>query len=1095
MHREISQREQPFHSEPPLSLYLMTALVGVLIGADLWPGFVKWLGASGSWLPTWPDNLFDYRFALIAAVLGGARILYGSMESLLEGRLGADLALAIACIAAIIIKKPLVAAEVVFIGMVGEVLESFTFERTQRAIRGLLEITPRRCWLLRDGQEIRVLTSELQVGDRIVVKPGARIPADGVVLDGRSTIDTSALTGESMPVEKGPGDEVLAGSLNQLGALTIQALRVAEHTVVGQVTTLTADALQQKGKIERTADRLARYFLPVVLAMATLTFLGGLVIHGGLFGATSARERMGLMEAATIPALSVLVVACPCALILATPAAIVAALGRLAGTGVLIKGGIALERLAGVDVFAFDKTGTLTEGRLELGDLLPTAGTTAEELLRIAASAEVHSEHLLGHLLVDAARGRNLEVIPVEEFVAHPGGGVSAQLNGTRVLVGNARMLTEQGISLSPEVSQLLQQLDDSGQTPVLVARNQQILGVIGARDRVRPEAADVLTELRNLGIQRIVMLTGDRSAVARTLAEPLGIHDYHAELLPQQKADWIARCEGGKVAMVGDGINDAPALARADVGLALGGTDVAAEAGDVVLMGDPLRPLPLLLRLSRATVQVIRQNILWFAFGVNLVGVVVTAWLWPLFAPSAEWYERSPLVAVLYHQLGSLLVLLNAMRLLWFERSHGSTWQTWSARFTALNQWSERHLNVDEWLHSLTHHWRKALATLGVLVFAGYALSGLKQIESNEVGVVRRFGRVLPNDLEPGLHWRFPWPIEVMTRVEPDRVRTVEVGFRSTRALGAVVSTEGSGGWSSLHGESLRRYPEEAVMITGDGDLVELQAIVTYRISNVHEYLFGVDDSENLLRSATEAVLREAVASSTFSRLLTTQREAFQREILERLRQRCAAYGPSESEGSQGLGIRLEGVWLQELHPPPEVVPAYHEVTRAMEESERVVIQARAEVLEKEQRASSEANRASLLADVERLGIELRARTARTVFLLRLDVVTRLNWWREIELFCASWKAVNQHTPLEQAVASYRHRRAVALQVQRTVNSERLRWEILERTLPGREKVLLDASPMQAEVLYLLDQVRALAPLFAPTDRKVAPPRSPLEP
>src|SRR6516225_9394193 len=274
MHREISHTEQAFYRERNLSLYLMTGLIGILIGADLWPSLAGWLSAKGLELPSWQREFYgNYRFALLAAVLGGARILYGSVESLLEGRLGADLALAIATIAAILIGEPLVAAEVVFIGMLGECLESFTFERTQRAIRRLVEVFPRRCWLLRDGQEVRVLTSELQVGDRVVVKPGARVPVDGVVIDGRSAVDTSALTGESLPVDKGPNDEVLAGSLNQLGALTIEARRVAEHTIVGQVIEMTARALQDKAPLERTADRLARYFLPTVLGLAAITFL------------------------------------------------------------------------------------------------------------------------------------------------------------------------------------------------------------------------------------------------------------------------------------------------------------------------------------------------------------------------------------------------------------------------------------------------------------------------------------------------------------------------------------------------------------------------------------------------------------------------------------------------------------------------------------------------------------------------------------------------------------------------------------------------------------------------------------------------------
>jgi Cu+-exporting ATPase len=339
MHREISHANGHFEQESPLSLYLLTALLAILIGADVWPFIARWVAEWGPRLPTWSNEISGYRLALLAAVIGGARALYGSLDALLQGRLGADLALAIAAIAAILLREPLVAAEIVFIGMVGECLESFTFERTQRAVRKIVEICPRRCWRLRDGQEERVFAADLQVGDLVVVKPGARIPADGIVREGRSSVDVSALTGESLPVDRGPGEEVLAGSLNHLGALTIEAVRVAEHTVVGQVIELTSQALKNKATVERTADRLARYFLPAVLGLAALTFLGAMMLHNWFRAADAPPLAWrDLIRLGAYPALSVLVVACPCALILATPAAVIAALGRLAGTGIPSRG-------------------------------------------------------------------------------------------------------------------------------------------------------------------------------------------------------------------------------------------------------------------------------------------------------------------------------------------------------------------------------------------------------------------------------------------------------------------------------------------------------------------------------------------------------------------------------------------------------------------------------------------------------------------------------------------------------------------------------------------------------------------------------------
>ncbi|MFM7150647.1 MAG: heavy metal translocating P-type ATPase, partial [Gemmataceae bacterium] len=390
MHREISYADRAFgEPESKSGLFLLTGMIGLILAIDLWPIAANSLARFSISLPSWPNEFGGYRLALIAAILGGARILYGSIDSLLQGKLGADLALAIAVLAAILLRESAVAAELVFVGLLGECLEHFTFSRAQRAVRRLAELAPKRCWRLRNGQEERVLVSDLAIGDAVLVKPGAKVPVDGVVLAGHSTLDMSALTGESIPVDKAVGDDVLSGSLNQNGSLTIEAKQVGDHTVLGRVIEMTARALQDRAPSERTADRLARFFLPAVLSLALLTFLISLGLHAwGYFRPTDV-PRPGWAASiryAVYPALSVLVVACPCALILATPAAIIAALGRLAGTGILVKGGSAIERLAGIQAIAFDKTGTLTEGQLELGDITPLGTMSSEELLRLAAS-------------------------------------------------------------------------------------------------------------------------------------------------------------------------------------------------------------------------------------------------------------------------------------------------------------------------------------------------------------------------------------------------------------------------------------------------------------------------------------------------------------------------------------------------------------------------------------------------------------------------------------------------------------------------------------------------------------------------------------
>jgi Cu+-exporting ATPase len=1099
MHREISHTEDGSSQESIKSLYLLTGLIGILIAVDLWPEFATWAAGYGWNLPTWSREVYSgYRIALIAAVLGGARVLYLSLEALMQGRIGADIAITIACIAAILFRKPLVAAEIVFIGMVGECLESFTFARTQRAIQHFVRVFPRRCWLLRNGQEVRVFTHELQAGDHVVVKPGARIPVDGIVIEGRSAVDTSSLTGEAMPIDKAQGDEVLAGSLNQFGVLTIEARRVAEHTVLGQVIELTSRALRDKASIERTADRLARYFLPVVLGLAALTFAGALLLN--LTPLSGIRRT--LAEAASLsidPTLAVLVVACPCALILATPAAIIAALGRLAGTGVLIKGGAALERLAAVTAFAFDKTGTLTEGRFEIGKIVALTDLSADDIVRLAASAEQNSEHVLADVLVREAVERKLRLLPVNSFQAHPGAGVIADTPESVIAVGNPRLFSEQGIALSQEALSALESLEAMGQTPLFVARAGVVVGLIGARDRVRADAAPVLTELRSAGVSDMALLTGDRAAVAQAIAPAVGLTEVRAELLPQEKAEfikaWRTRTDGQqalrRVAMVGDGINDAPALASADVGLAIGaGADVAAEASDIVLMGDPLRPLPLVLRLSRETVRIIRQNILFFAFGVNGVGIVLTAWLWPLLAPSMEWYERAPLAAVIYHQLGSLAVLLNSMRLLWFERGGaGSAGGRRPSALASLDRWLEHRLDFHEFAHWIQRHARPVGVSAFLILIAGYALSGLIQVGPDEMAILRRFGQPVTPPLGPGLHWHYPWPVETVDRIQPDRLRSIEVGYRSAPGE---KERPGTLTWSSSHDdEGYLRVADEAVMITGDGNLVELQATIRYSIDRaaLEHFLFNIAEPDEIVRAAAEAALHEEIAGRSFIELLTSRRERLQQEALTMLDRRLRECGKS------GLGIRVEHVLLHDLHPPQEVVPAYHEVAKAMEGRDRQVNEANAERIR--EKRDAEARGQQLIRQSEAIAREtVRSEgAAQARFLARLDARSGLGPRSQAEMIARAVGSMLVGRDGSAALDDYERRRHDRLAESALLTDFRLFWEALGNALTGRQKIIIDADKVPGHRNLLLvdpDQFRVPIPMLTPMERGRTPSSGP---
>jgi Cu+-exporting ATPase len=1106
MHREISRADEVFGSAGNLGLYLLTALLALLIGRDLAPPIMQWLGSLdiGFEVRPWPREIYGYRYAMIAAVIGGGRVLFHALDKLLEGRFVADLAIAIAAIAAILLGEPLVAVEVVFIGLVGECLEAFTFARTQRGIRKLVEVFPRRCWVLRDGQEVRVLTEEVHVGDRVVVKPGGKVPVDGVVIDGRSAVDASPLTGESLPVERGPGDEVLAGSINQTGQLTIEAQKVAEQTVAGRVVELTARALKDKAPIERQVDRLAKWFLPAVLAAAAVIFVFNVFYQAGPFRAVD--QRLSLLAAARLslyPTLSVLVVACPCALVLATPAAVIAALGRLAGTGVLIKGSSALERLAKVQAFAFDKTGTLTEGRLELGDLIGF-GVPEADVLQTAAFAEQGSEHPIGRLIVQAAAARSLPLQAVDEFQAHPGAGVSARLGSATIIVGTRRLLEERGIAVPNEASPVLAKLDESGQTSLFVVRDGRVIGLIGARDKIRNDAADVLQELRNAGITRISLLTGDRTAVARAVAEQLRIEEVHAELLPADKArlvgsgQWTvgSQSELGErksetsnqksdydrlpsahralpTSFVGDGINDAPALASASVGITVGtGTDVAAEAGDVVMMGEPLRHLPLLLRLSRETIRIIRQNIIVFAFGVNLVGVVLTGILWPMFATSPELFDKGPLVAVLYHQLGSLLVLLNSMRLLAFERAAGRTWARWKDWYRRADLWAERNLSVDRILHGLAHRWKAiALGAIAILLIV-WLQTGLVTIEPDEVGVVKHFGRV-EAEIGPGLHWRWPWPVDEVRRVKPAEVKIVLVDFRPRSSEDdddeSPARDEAGMTWTSVHGDPNR--PLGLALLTGDRNLLDVLASVRYTIDSPRQYVLSARRPERLIRAAAEGALREIIGGRDFMDLLTTRRLDLQSQTAELLERRLREFAP------EGLGTRIDGVVIHDLHPPLAVAKDFYRLAKALQEREQLRHRGNATAALLESRAKE--NEVASVDQSKREAIQV-------VEDARADSADLLGWQQARLRLSPSQEAELLLGLVGGNAADYWRRRAEMLAARRSLIDFGMTWDALGSVLRTRDKIVIDAEQVRGRVqLYVIDPDLIRPAMLQPANRE----------
>ncbi len=540
------------------------------------------------------------------------------------------------------------AAMIITLILLGRFLEARAKGRAADAIQRLLELQPNTARVVRDGREMEIPVTHVRVGDTIAVRPGEKISVDGRIISGVSAVDEAMLTGESMPVDKQPGDSVVGATLNKTGAFTFQATRVGKETTLAQIVHLVRQAQSSKAPIQRLADTIASYFVPAVISIAMLTFGAWM-----LFGPEPA------LSFAIMNFVAVLIIACPCALGLATPTAIMVGTGRGAEQGVLIKSGDALERMHAVTTVVFDKTGTLTTGQPEVTSVLAVSGSEAE-LLRLAASVEQKSEHPLGQAIVRHAQSQELSLIEVETFQATPGQGVMASVGEKTVLIGNRRFCQEHSINLS-QLETAAESLAQSGKTPMFMAVNGRAVGLIAVADVLKAEALNALARIRQLGLNP-VMLTGDNRRTAEAIAQQAGIAQVVAEVLPEDKAAEIARLQanGQVVGMVGDGINDAPALVQADVGIALGtGTDVAIDAADITLIRGDLQGVVTAIRLSRRTMQVIRQNLFW-AFFYNAAGIPIAAGvLYPFFQ-----LVLNPMVAALAMALSSVSVITNSLRL-----------------------------------------------------------------------------------------------------------------------------------------------------------------------------------------------------------------------------------------------------------------------------------------------------------------------------------------------------------------------------------------------------------------------------------------------
>lgn len=634
------------HHDPPERFWLITQTVGCLVG-----GMV---GAALEWLvPTTAG--FSGFFAIVALgayfaayFLGGWHTFTHALQELRGGRINIDLLMIAAAVGSACLGHWADGAALLFLFSLSHTMEAIILGRTRKAISDLMHLTPEAAIRLRDGVEEQVAVAELLPGDLVLVHPGERLPADGLIRVGSTSVDESPVNGESIPADKSPGDAVFAGTLNQQGVIHVEVTRAAGQSTLARMVQLVEEAQSQRANSQQFTEWFGERYSWIVLALAAATLLGARVVTSEGW------------EASFYRMMTVLVVASPCAVVISIPAAILAAISSAARGGVLFKGGSAIERAATLKGMAFDKTGTLTIGRPRVVTVLPAVDATEIEVLQNAAALEVHSEHPLAKAIVNAAKERGVEFDPAADVQAVTGCGVTGTVRGEPRRVGKMSWFVEQGLTVNSQSIPGVEAAMQRGETVVGVTRDGRWIGAVGIADTLRPTAASCLAELRTLEFTELVMLTGDAEPVARELGRRLQLH-HRAALLPAEKLLAIRQLRErvGPVGMIGDGMNDAPSLAAADLGFSLGGagTDVALETADVIILADDLRRLPYAIALARRSQQIIRQNLV-FAFGVML-SLFVAAML-----------VRLPLpLAVLGHEGSTVLVILNGLRLLTFPR------------------------------------------------------------------------------------------------------------------------------------------------------------------------------------------------------------------------------------------------------------------------------------------------------------------------------------------------------------------------------------------------------------------------------------------
>jgi Cd2+/Zn2+-exporting ATPase len=581
--------------------------------------------------------LLNAGLSLFATLFGGYLRFLAGFKDIFNRKITVNVFVTVALAATVAVGEFRAAAIIVFIMAVAGALETYTLDKTRRSIRNLLDLAPKMATIRRNDGEVTIPVNEVQIGDIVVVRPGGRIPVDGIVIAGQSCVNQAPITGESMPVEKFKGSEVFGGTLNETGRLEIKTAKVGNDTTLARIVHLVEQAQGTKAPIQNLADRFTTWFLPTVLVLAVIAFL----ISGNVK-----------------VAVSVLLVACPCAFAIATPTAVTAGISNMARHAVLIKGGIFLELAKKMDVLLVDKTGTFTFGKPKVVDVVAFDGIAEEDVLRFAAIAEKYSEHPLARSVIACAKERGIEVPDPTDFNIEVGMGVTACLDGKEILVGKNKFLQDKGVCVAEYIEYVMSEQTEQGRTAILVANDMKPVGLIAIADEIRPETHLSITSLKAMGIKNITMLTGDNHKVAKAVAEEIGVDDFQAELLPEQKLQYVEKLQkqGLLVGMIGDGINDAPALALADVGIAMGaaGTDVAVETADVTLMNDDLSQVVNFMDMSKKVMSRIKLNI-FFSIIYNIIGFIL-----------AGFGMLTPVLAVIFQEAGCITVVFSSTLLLW---------------------------------------------------------------------------------------------------------------------------------------------------------------------------------------------------------------------------------------------------------------------------------------------------------------------------------------------------------------------------------------------------------------------------------------------